>query len=204
MGINTNTWNRIRYTLYQPIYDGIAWVFGDYRKRSLEGLKLHPENEILILGAGTGLDLEYLTRHKSITAIDITPAMIANLNHRAKKLHLSVDALVMDGSNLEFEDNSFDVVILHLIIAVIPDPVSCLMEVERVLKPGGKFTIMDKFIAPGKKANLLRLALNVFSNTLATDLNRDIDELLTETNLIKTSHEKLGSIFWLIQGKKAD
>jgi phosphatidylethanolamine/phosphatidyl-N-methylethanolamine N-methyltransferase len=40
----------------------------------------------------------------------------------------------MDGQDLIFEDKTFDYVILHLILAVIPDPEKCLLEVERVLK----------------------------------------------------------------------
>ena len=200
--LNTNSWNKFRYTLYLPIYDQIVRVFRKYREKSIGSLNINSDDNVLILGAGTGLDLEFLKGCKNITAIDITPGMISQLKFRASELNLPVNAQVMDGSNLEFEDASFDVVILHLIVAVIPDAVSCLKEAERVLKPGGKFTIMDKFVHSGKRPSLLRRLLNPVSIFLATNLNRDVDELLSNTSLQKTHHEKLGSIFWLIQGQK--
>lgn len=202
MRINTNTWNRLRYTLYTPFYDWIASIFKDYRKQSIVSLHLKPTDKVLILGAGTGLDLEFLNHHKNVHAIDITPSMISALKKRADLLGMNLNAEVMDGSNLAFSDCSFDAIILHLIVAVIPDPISCLNEVERVLKPEGKFTIMDKFLPSGKKSGLLRSFLNPISNLLATNLNRDIDVLLSNTNLKKESDIKLRSIFRLVQGSK--
>lgn len=204
MRINTNSWNRIRYTIYQPFYDAIAKYFHPFRKLSIESLQLAPTDKILILGAGTGLDLEFLKDQKSVHAIDITPSMIEKLSNRADSIGLKVNAEVMDGSNLNFEDSYFDVVILHLIVAVIPDPIGCLKETERVLKPGGRYTIMDKFITSGTKPGILRTVLNPFINLLATNINRDIDELLSETKLVKESDQKLHSIFRLIQGFKSN
>jgi ubiquinone/menaquinone biosynthesis C-methylase UbiE len=128
--------------------------------------------------------------------------MLAQLRRRAKKLDIEVDTRIMDGSKLEFEDDRFDAVILHLIVAVIPDPVGCLRETERVLKTGGKITIMDKFVPSGQQPGVLRRVLSFFSNIIATHLNRDIDALLNQTNFTKTNHQKLGSIFWLINAQK--
>ena len=199
---NTNAWNRIRYSVYQPFYDVIANYFRSYRLRSIQTLDLKNDDKILILGAGTGLDLEFLIGFENITAIDITPGMLTKLEERARNFEIHVDSKVMDASNLEFADHSFDAVILHLIVAVIPDPISCMQETERVLKPGGKFTVMDKFINPGKNPSIFRRLINPITTFLATTLNRDIDELLSKTELKKETHEKMDRLFWLIQGSK--
>jgi len=55
-------WNRLRYTLWAPFYDAIvaAAGFGPTRRRSIEYLRLHPGHRVLIIGAGTGLDLAFL------------------------------------------------------------------------------------------------------------------------------------------------
>lgn len=200
--INTNTWNKIRYSIYQPLYDLVAVYFGQFRKRSIDELSISEHDQVLIIGAGTGLDLPYLDQSVSITAVDITPAMISKLDKRADKLGYSVQSSVMDGSALRFPTDSFDVVILHLILAVMPDPIGCLKETERVLKPGGRFTIMDKFIEPDTSPSFFRKTLNVFSTILATNLNRDIDSLLEMTSLKKTRHERLNQLFWIVQGEK--
>jgi len=202
MKVNTNTWNRIRYTLYQPFYDLAGNYFNNYRKLSIEGLNLRPTDKILIVGAGTGLDLNYLDQQKNITAIDLTSSMVADLMGKAEELHLPVEALVMDGQELEFSDSTFDVVILHLIVAVIPDPDRCLTEVRRVLKPKGRFTIMDKFIPPDGEVSFLRRLLNPFTNFFFSDITRDANTLLKEAGLAITQDDvyKLG--IRIIRGKK--
>ncbi|OKL40562.1 phosphatidylethanolamine N-methyltransferase [Pontibacter flavimaris] len=184
MSLNTNAWNRLRYTLYLPIYDFIAdRIFRKYRQRSVQLLEAKPNNAILILGAGTGLDLPYLQGYTNLTAIDITPGMVSKLKQRADELQIPVNAQVMNGQQLAFPNASFDAVILHLILAVIPDPVACIKEVERVLKPGGTVMVFDKFLADGQKPSILRRLLNQVASTLFSDINRSIGNIVRHTSL---------------------
>lgn len=134
---NTNRWNRICHSLWAPVYDWLASIFTARRRRSVEVASIQPGERLLILGAGMGLDLEFVPRHAAITAIVFTPAMIARLEVRARRLGLSFTAKVMDGQPLKFPDASFDVVVLHLKLAVIPDPLRCTKQAPRVLLPGG-------------------------------------------------------------------
>lgn len=200
--INTNAWNRIRYSLYRPVYDIIEGYFRRKRAVSIESLPMKSGDTVLILGAGTGLDLPFFPKDVHITAIDITPSMVKACEQKGTDLGLNIKTEVMDGSNLTFESDSFDFVILHLILAVIPDPVGCIAETERVLKPGGVCTIMDKFVSPGKKAGPIRKLINLFTVIVATSIDRDVDELIAQTTFEKIRHEKLSSIFWLIQARK--
>ncbi|WP_114778710.1 class I SAM-dependent methyltransferase [Botryobacter ruber] len=205
MGINTNTWNKLRYTLYLPVYDLVAGrVFAKYRKRSVSLLQAKPDAAILLVGAGTGLDLEFLKGYTHLTATDITPGMISTLKARAGKLQLPVKALVMDGQQLAFPDNSFDAVLLHLIIAVIPDPVACIKEVERVLKPGGTVMVFDKFLPDGQHPSLLRKLLNQVAATLFSDINRSIGAIVSHTSLQIELNEPaaLGGTFRIVRLRK--
>ncbi|SFG10011.1 class I SAM-dependent methyltransferase [Pontibacter chinhatensis] len=184
MSLNTNAWNRLRYTLYLPIYDFIAdRIFRKYRKRSVQLMGAKPDDAILILGAGTGLDLPYLQGYTNLTAIDITPGMISKLKQRAAELRIPVKAQVMNGQQLSFANASFDAVILHLILAVIPDPVACIKEVERVLKPGGTVMVFDKFLPDGQQPSILRRLLNQVASTLFSDINRSIGSIVRHTSL---------------------
>ncbi|MBF8963038.1 methyltransferase domain-containing protein [Pontibacter sp. FD36] len=205
MSLNTNTWNRLRYTLYLPIYDLIAdRIFRKHRQRSIELLQAKPDDAILIIGAGTGLDLPYLQGYTRITANDITPGMITKLKVRADKLGIPVEAHVMNGQQLAYADNSFDAVILHLIIAVIPDPIACIMEVERVLKPGGTVMVFDKFLPDGQKPSLLRRLFNQVASTLFSDVNRSIGKIVRHTSLQVELNEPaaFGGTFRIVRLRK--
>lgn len=48
-------WNRLRYSLYAPIYDRIVG-FGGSRRRAIDLLALGPGERVLVVGAGTGPD----------------------------------------------------------------------------------------------------------------------------------------------------
>ena len=205
MNVNTNNWNKIRYTFFTPVYDLMAGPFRKLRERSINLLFPHPTENLLILGAGTGLDLYYLRQCQFITAIDITPAMLSRLKSRARLLNLQVEAKVMDGQNLDFPDNTFDCIVLHLIIAVIPDPIRCIKEAERVLKPGGRIIILDKFLPDSSRISLLRKIGNLFTNFMFTDITRKAGDIIGSTNLKKTEdvNAALGGLFRIIKLEKS-
>jgi len=183
MKINTNSWNKIRYTLYTPGYDLIAGYFKDSRKKSIESLEIKSGDKVLIVGAGTGLDLEFLPNDCEIIATDITPSMIERIKKRNKILNRQVQSIVMDGQTLDFVDNSFDKIIIHLILAVIPDPIACIQESERVLKHGGQIVVFDKFVHKNSKISLLRRFANVLTNLVFTDITRDFESIINKTEL---------------------
>lgn len=183
MGINTNWWNRVRYTAYAPVYDLVAGRLGTGRRRAIELLDVRDGERVLIDGCGTGLDLELLPRGAHITAIDITPAMVEKTRARAAALGMPVDARVMDAARLDFDDASFDCVILHLILAVVPDPRSTAREAARVLRPSGRVSVFDKFLPDDRDPSLARRLANAITNTFATEINRRLGDVLEGSGL---------------------
>jgi ubiquinone/menaquinone biosynthesis C-methylase UbiE len=183
MRINTNLWNKIRYTLYAPGYDLAGRILDASRKKSIENLNLKPNANILIVGAGTGLDLHFLPQNCTVIATDITPAMVKKIEKRNIKLGGNVQTKVMDGQALDFADNTFDYVILHLILSVIPNEIACINEAERVLKPGGKVAVFDKFVKKNTKASTKRKIANVITNLFFSDITRSFELILAHSNL---------------------
>ena len=187
MKINNNTWNKIRYTLYAPGYDIAGRIFDKSRKKSIDSAEIKPGDKVLIIGAGTGLDLDFLPVNCEITATDLTPSMIERTKKRNKTLNHHLNAIVMDGQNLQFTNDSFDVVILHLILAVIPDPIACIKEAERLLKQNGKAIVFDKFVPKNKKITYMRKLANVFTNFIASDITRTFESIASQSNLMIVS-----------------
>jgi phosphatidylethanolamine/phosphatidyl-N-methylethanolamine N-methyltransferase len=74
-------WDRLRYTLWAPGYDAIVGAagFNTARRLSIDRLRLASGDRVLIVGAGTGLDLGLLPPNVDFTAIDVNPAMLRHL-----------------------------------------------------------------------------------------------------------------------------
>lgn len=196
-------WNRTRYQLYAPIYDWVARPLERGRKRAIETVAPTAGDRILILGCGPGSDLEYLPSGASITAIDAAPAMVRRADERAEALGMDVDARVGDAQDLPFEDDAFDLVLLHLILSVVPDPGAVAAETGRVLAPGGRASIYDKFVPEGTEPSLLRRALNPMARVLFSDLTRRLAPLLDTAGLEveKTRESALGGLYTIAHAR---
>ncbi|MGH7930305.1 MAG: class I SAM-dependent methyltransferase, partial [Candidatus Binatia bacterium] len=75
-------------------------------------------------------------------------------------------------------DGRFDMILMHLILAVVPEPPKALLEAARVLKPGGRVRIFDKFLKGGEAAPLRRL-MNPVTRRIATRTDVVFESLLT-------------------------
>lgn len=167
------------YRYLAPFYDvALERLTAGARRRSLQHLAVHPPGRVLLSGAGTGLDFPHLPLEHDYVALDLTPAMQARAERRSGALRLW--QVRGDSMQLPFAAASFDHVVLHLILAVVPEPVRCLAEAERVLKPGGSLLLFDKFLRPGQRAPVRR-ALSPLSGRLATRLDVVFEELLAAT-----------------------
>jgi ubiquinone/menaquinone biosynthesis C-methylase UbiE len=179
-------WNRLRYTVWAPAYDAIARAagFDTARRLSIDRLGLASGDRVLIVGAGTGLDLDFLPPNVHVTAVDVTPAMLKHLERRAAGARRSVTTRIMDARQLAFPDSSFDAVVMHLILAVMPEPERGVREAVRVLKPAGRIAVFDKFLKDEERPSLKRRLLNAIAKPLFSDLNRHLGPLIDGTRLV--------------------
>lgn len=172
--LNTNAWNRVRYTLWAPFYDVAGRRFDGRRQESLRQLDLSRGERLLIVGAGTGADLPHVPPGVSVVATDLTPAMLAQARPRLPE---GAALALMDGQRLGIRTDAVDAVVLHLILAVIPEPALCLREAARTLRPGGKLVVFDKFVRTAR-APLGLQALNLIAAPLFTDVTRNFEDIL--------------------------
>jgi phosphatidylethanolamine/phosphatidyl-N-methylethanolamine N-methyltransferase len=190
-------WNRVRYNLYSPIYDAIV-RFERPRRRSIELLALCAGERVLLVGAGTGADLPLIPPGIDVLATELAPAMLARAAGKRPGTRLEV----MDGQCLALPDASFDAVILHLVLAVIPDPAACLREAARVLAPGGRVAVFDKFLPDGARPGVWRRLVNAGARVVATDINRQLAAILRASGApLAVEHDEpalLGGVFRLV------
>ncbi|MDQ5877580.1 MAG: phosphatidylethanolamine/phosphatidyl-N-methylethanolamine N-methyltransferase [Pseudomonadota bacterium] len=194
------------YTLIAPFYDAaINRATRAARRASLAHLPEQP-GQVLVNGVGTGLDLPLLPPQHHYVGLDLTAAMLQRTRPRsgAANGRLDFQPVQGDAHALPFADTSFDHAVLHLILAVVPNPADCLKEVARVVRPGGTVLVFDKFLQPGQPA-LLRRLLNPAIRHVATRLDVVFEEVLghAQTLTLESNQPALASgWFRLIRLKK--
>jgi ubiquinone/menaquinone biosynthesis C-methylase UbiE len=171
---------RLSYNLIAPLYDlVIERPLLKARANSLRALPSDMVGKVLLSGAGTGLDLPLLPAMHRYTALDFNAAMLSRARPRGAGLR--VDWVLGDSMALPFADAHFDHAVLHLILAVVPQPAQCLSEAARTIKPGGTIIILDKFLRPQQRA-WLRRALNPLSRRIATRMDVVFEDVLREVS----------------------
>lgn len=174
------------YTLIAPFYDAaIGQVTRTARQRSLAALPAEA-GCVLLAGVGTGLDLPYLPPQHRYVGIDLTHAMLRRALPRAR--HVDFAPVQGDAQRLPFADAAFDHAVLHLILAVVPQPADCFAEIARVVRPGGSILVFDKFLRRGQPA-LMRRLLNPLLRRVATRLDVVFEDLLVATPDLALEHD---------------
>ena len=132
----TNRWNRIIYKFWSPVYDLLfdRLLFAAGRRRTFELLQLRGMERVLLVGIGTGADLTYLPQEIQAVGADLSPEMLLKAK---KKLSGTGSRFLVqaDAQCLPVQDESFDVVILSLILSVVPDGQACWREVAACASP---------------------------------------------------------------------
>jgi phosphatidylethanolamine/phosphatidyl-N-methylethanolamine N-methyltransferase len=135
------------YELYAPVYDFIFdWIFAPGRAAAVRQLHLEPNDSVLEVGVGTGLNLPLYPPTCRLTGIDLSQEMLDKAIERCQQLAMpNVTLKVMDATSLDFGENEFDKAVATYTISAVPDPVAVLREMRRVVKPDGVLVILNHF-----------------------------------------------------------
>jgi ubiquinone/menaquinone biosynthesis C-methylase UbiE len=100
--------------------------------------------KVLDCGCGPGLYSILLGREGHyITAIDYADGMVEKTRENLRELHIPAIVKKMDAHNLEFENDTFDLVVSRNMLWTVADPAKVYSEWLRVLRPGGRMIIFD-------------------------------------------------------------
>ena len=149
------------YDRWAPIYDLVfGGVFEKGRQAAIAATnKLG--GRVLEVGVGTGISLPLYAPNVRVFGTDISEAMLAKAKRRVAEQRLkTVEGLaVMDAEQLEFPDNSFDVVMAQYVVTAVPNPEVALDEFARVLRPGGELIILTRVSADQGLRRVIEQAL---------------------------------------------
>jgi ubiquinone/menaquinone biosynthesis C-methylase UbiE len=151
----------------------------EHRERVSAGLEGH----VLEIGFGSGLNVPfYPSSVTSVAAVEPADTAWKIAQKRVAASDIEIERSGLDGQALPFDDSTFDTAISTWTLCTIPDVHRALLEVRRVLKPGGTLHFVEHGLAPDEKVQRTQNRLNGVQQKLfgGCNLNRPIVPLLTD------------------------
>ncbi|MBD8869522.1 class I SAM-dependent methyltransferase [Nocardioides donggukensis] len=141
---------------------------------------------VLEIGFGSGLSLpHYPAAVHTVCAVEPSDLAWRLSERRRAAASLTVERSGLDGQRLTEADASCDAALSTFTLCTIPDPVRALLEVRRVLRPGGRLHVLEHGAAPDPRVARWQRRLDPVQRRVAggCHLSRDIPALLEAAGL---------------------
>ena len=180
-------------------YDGVAKTFdilrgGDMRRwrDDQRSLFKNLKGKILYVGMGTGLEIVNFPANLDITAVDLSYAMLNRSQQRVENYPGKIHRCQMDAELTAFKDNSFDTVLTVCVLCSVKQPVNCLQELKRVLKPDGELVMFEHVLSKNPVYGLiLKTMSNITEYLEGTYLDRNTVENAERAGFKIHSHKNV-------------
>lgn len=134
-----------------------------WRKQAVKRLGMGPRQTVLDLACGTGdLALEAVRsgpRDRFVLGVDMASQMLHLAEQKIKQRGLSDQIRIVqgDGMALPLADNSIDAAMIAFGIRNMPDTETCLRELRRALRSGGRLVVLEFSIPQNRLVRSLYL-----------------------------------------------
>jgi len=137
---------------------------------------------VLEIGIGTGLNLPYYDggRVERLIGLDPSEKSWELAAKRAASLDFDVEFIGLPGEEIPLQGDSVDTVLVTYALCTIPDPVSALRGMARVLRPGGSLVFCEHGKAPDSRVSKWQDRINPLWGVICggCNVNRNIPQLL--------------------------
>jgi SAM-dependent methyltransferase len=148
-------------------------------RRQLACQGLH--GRVLEVGFGSGLNLRYYPEGVSeVLAVEPSDLAWRLARPRIERLRIPIRRAGLDGERLDVADGSVDTALSTYTLCTIPDVRVALLEVKRVLRPGGRLNFVEHGLAPEASVQRWQRRIHPLHSRLAggCHLDRPIDRLI--------------------------
>ena len=148
--------------------------------------KVVPEarGRILEIGMGSGLNIPHYDADKvdMVWGLEPSRGMRQRATERVARAPFTLEWLDLPGEEIPLDENSVDTVVLTYTLCTIPDWLTALEQMRRVLKPGGRLLFSEHGRAPDAAVRSWQQRINPLWMKIAggCHLNRDIPALLKQ------------------------
>jgi ubiquinone/menaquinone biosynthesis C-methylase UbiE len=167
------------------------------------------EGRILEIGMGSGLNIPHYNpeRVEKVWGLEPSHGMRDKARHRVEAAQFDLEWLDLPGEEIPLDDASVDTVVLTYTLCTIPGWEAALLQMRRVLKPGGRLLFSEHGRAPDEAVRRWQDRVNPLWMKLAggCHLNRDIPQLLAaggfrvrqlETLYVPSTPRIAGFTYW--------
>ncbi|MEE2636512.1 MAG: methyltransferase domain-containing protein [Acidobacteriota bacterium] len=148
---------------------GPEWRWAPWKRRLFSTM----QGKVLFLAVGTGQDIQFFPPDRDITAIDISARMLERARPRAKRYPGRLQLRHLDVHDLDFPPGAFDQVFTSCTFCSVPEPVSALRVLGRVLKPGGTLGMFEHTGSRLFPFSLMLRLMTPVSRRVGPELDRD-------------------------------
>jgi ubiquinone/menaquinone biosynthesis C-methylase UbiE len=198
------------------IYDRVGGIYDaslgfwsrEVRRQAAGALDLRKDERLLIVGVGTGMELEHLPAWVRGVGVDLSPGMLERAHRRRAEFGMhDLDLRVMDARKLGLSDESFDAVYLPLILTVVEDGAQVFAEAARVAAPGGRIVVADRFWPEGRYRPAVVRAASWVLGHFAMRFDRRLSEIRSGAPFLEIEDYRRvapGAFFHLVTLRKPD
>jgi ubiquinone/menaquinone biosynthesis C-methylase UbiE len=116
-----------------------------YRQRTIETAR----GLVLEVGVGSGLNLPFYSQAVDrVCGIDLSSELLRLAHRRTADTLVPVSLLQASAEHVPFAGATFDAIVMTWTLCSIASPLAALMEMRRVLKPGGDLFFVEHGLSP--------------------------------------------------------
>jgi len=163
--------------------------------RGISHMAINPGDQVLDLGIGTGVSLDFYPRHARIVGIDLSGGMLRECRKKLLQKRLAPTQLLQANAlELPFRDNAFDHVFISHVISVVSDPCRLITEAQRVSKPDARIVIVNHFQSTNRFIAMVEKFLCPLCTMLGWRSDLPLHDLIRRTGVEVDYRFKLESI----------
>lgn len=141
-----NRFLQAKYNITAWLYDILDYPWERQYRHWRPVLLKDVQGEVLEAGVGSGRNLRYYPSNVNLIGIDICLEMLRRAMKRSKAALCNIDLRQEDATIMQsIPSNHFDWLVSTFLCCVMPDHLQPLAinQFERVLKPGGRFRLLE-------------------------------------------------------------
>jgi SAM-dependent methyltransferase len=163
--------------------------FEHWRAQAVDGLS----GRVVEVGFGSGHNVPHYPPEVEVV-LAVEPAQLARrlADRRISAAAVRVEHVGLDGQDIPLEDASCDAALFTFTLCTVPDPTRTLLEVRRVLRPGGAVHFLEHGLSPDPGVAKWQRRLEPVQRRVADGchLTRDATSLVREAGFVVRRNEQ--------------